>query len=114
MLAMAKAMVLMDKYKIDPKDLEDEMVTTRKVTLRRFAKGESESVMNNTKRAAQRLLPVPPEVDPTGRVYMWSHFKPPRADMFAPRLHFHDDTRSTGKVFIGYIGRHLDTTTKGN
>jgi hypothetical protein len=94
--------------------LEDEMVTTRKVTLRRFAKGESESVMTSSKRAAQRLLPVPPEVDPAGRVYMWSHFKPPRADMFAPRLHFHDDTKNTGKVFIGYIGRHLDTTTKGN
>jgi hypothetical protein len=94
--------------------LEDETVTTRKVTLRRFAKSESESVMTNSKMSAQRLLPVPTAVDPAGRVYMWSHFKPPRADMFAPRLHFFDDTKNTGKVFIGYIGRHLETTTKGN
>jgi hypothetical protein len=37
---------------------------------------------------------------------MWAHVKIDNRDP-APRLHFHDDTRGSGKVYVGYIGPHL-------
>lgn len=38
---------------------------------------------------------------------MDAHFKPTHRDTFAPRMHYHDDTENTGKVYVGYIGKHL-------
>lgn len=81
-----------------------------KCSVQRHAATESESVISNAAWRAQRELPVPRSVDQSGRTLMLAHFKPTHADTVAPRMHYFDDTGGTGKVYIGYIGRHLDNT----
>ncbi|QEW01230.1 hypothetical protein F6J84_14755 [Microbacterium caowuchunii] len=76
----------------------------------RHAPTESDSVLNRAQWRAERMLPVPQEVSDTGRVLMDAHFKPTWRDSFAPRMHYYDDTARTGKIYIGYIGRHLKNT----
>lgn len=83
----------------------------RVVSGNKHAAKESESVMKNGKWANERCLPVPPEVDPSREVMMFAHFKCALVGMVSPRLHYYDDVARTGKVYIGYIGRHL--TNKG-
>ncbi|NQX29305.1 hypothetical protein HQQ81_18315 [Microbacteriaceae bacterium VKM Ac-2854] len=78
-----------------------------KCTPSRHAATESDSVYNNSSWSRERLLPVPVEVDVSGRMMMGAHFKVSTNDTFAPRLHYFDDTENTGKVYIGYIGKHL-------
>jgi len=79
------------------------------VSVKKVKLGESETVQNNVKMRRQRELPVPAEVDPSGRVHMWSHiYIGGGAGMSSPRLHFHDDARGTGKIYVGYLGTHLD------
>ncbi len=55
----------------------------------------------------EREFPVPSDVSPDGRIQMVAHFKVAQNDTFAPRMHYYDDTKGTGKIYIGYIGRHL-------
>lgn len=43
-------------------------------------------------------------------IRMAAHFKPTWTDTFAPRMHYFDDTDGTGKIYVGYIGRHLTNT----
>ncbi|MFD8531471.1 hypothetical protein ACFV0L_29030 [Streptosporangium canum] len=70
---------------------------------------ESESVRTNTKMRRQREFPVPPEVHYSGHVHMWSHiYIGGNAGMSSPRLHFYDDVHGTGKIYIGYLGPHLE------
>ncbi|WP_433243494.1 hypothetical protein ACQPYK_39930 [Streptosporangium sp. CA-135522] len=70
---------------------------------------ESETVRNNIKMRRQRNLPVPLEVNFLGRVHMWAHIRiGGGAGMSSPRLHFYDDVHGTGKIYIGYLGPHLD------
>ncbi|QEW04631.1 hypothetical protein [Microbacterium lushaniae] len=76
----------------------------------RHAPTESDSVLNRPEWRAERVLPVPQEVSNTGKVLMDAHFKPTWRDSFAPRMHYFDDTARTGKIYIGYIGRHLKNT----
>ncbi|MGC5010719.1 hypothetical protein ACLQ2R_08145 [Streptosporangium sp. DT93] len=79
-------------------------ISAKKVKL-----GESETVQNNVKMRRQREFPVPVEVDSSGRVYMWAHICiGGGAGMSSPRLHFYDDARGTGKIYVGYLGVHLD------
>jgi len=57
-----------------------------------------------------RTFPVPSEVNDAGEVVMWAHVRVGGGQAPAPRLHLHDDTGgSTGVVYVGYIGEHLDT-----
>lgn len=80
-----------------------------------YAAKESRSVRNNSGFRGARMLPVPQEIDPSGRTYMEAHYKPPHSDTFAPRVHFFDDTSGvTGKIYICYIGRHLPNTLTAN
>ncbi|WKK72619.1 hypothetical protein Q0F99_06710 [Rathayibacter oskolensis] len=81
-----------------------------KCTASRHAATESESVLGNNSWARERLLPVPTSVDPSGLVMMSAHFKVSTNDSFAPRMHYFDDTDHSGKVYVGYIGRHLTNT----
>ncbi len=71
---------------------------------------ESESVEQSGKLRAARELPVPPAVCPVGKVFMGAHFKVAKKGMISPRMHYFDDTASSGKVYVGYIGRHLPNT----
>ncbi|MDP9434770.1 MAG: hypothetical protein M3P93_06060 [Actinomycetota bacterium] len=76
----------------------------------RHACDESEQVKANGRFANARLLPVPESVDPSGYVYMWAHFKLAAHRTVSPRMHYYDDTGSSGKVYVGYLGRHLPNT----
>jgi hypothetical protein len=72
------------------------------------ALGESESVDNNATFRSARVFAVPREVDPSGSVYMDQHIRLEKGSDPAPRIHFYDDTAgATGKIYVGYLGRHL-------
>lgn len=70
---------------------------------------ESDTVQTNPSLRDARTFDVPQEVDPSGRVYMPAHVKVVKRGAPCPRLHFHDATGSTGKVYVGYLGEHLPT-----
>lgn len=83
----------------------------RTYPLTRVAMVESDSVRNDKKFRQQRMLPVPVEVDASGKVFMEAHIKIDNKGRIAPRVHFYDDTAgATGKVIIGYVGPHLSNT----
>jgi len=59
-----------------------------------------------------RLLPVPKEVDLTGHVHMWSHFKPHSwSAQQKLRIHYYDQVSSDGCIYIGHIGEHLPSSS---
>lgn len=68
---------------------------------------ESGPTMERKDLAEQRRFPVPTSVEQSGTVLMWPHLKLGKIGRISPRLHFHDDVAGTGKVYVGYIGRHL-------
>ncbi|MEJ5943740.1 hypothetical protein WDZ17_00340 [Pseudokineococcus basanitobsidens] len=76
----------------------------------RHARGESTTVQNDPRLRAPRLLPVPDAVDPSGRAFMGAHLRLLTYGQTSPRLHYLDDTRRTGCVYVGYVGRHLPNT----
>lgn len=76
---------------------------------KQYAATESEDVRSNPKYERHRQLPVPRSVHRSQRVSMYAHLKCGQRGLVSPRLHFHDDTRRTGKIYIGYIGPHLPT-----
>lgn len=76
----------------------------------RHKSNESETVKGNEKMRRERTRPVPREVDPSGEIEMWAHFAPTHCDQNAPRMYYYADAKTTGKVYIGYIGRHLTNT----
>lgn len=71
---------------------------------------ESDTVGRNPAWRRERMLPVPPEVDPAGLVYMQAHLRIGGGSTISPRLHFYDDTSGTGRIYIGHIGPHLTNT----
>lgn len=75
---------------------------------KRHASGETAITMQQWGR--ERLLPVPVHVDASGCVVMEAHFKLGQFARISPRMHYFDDTSGTGKIYIGYIGRHLTNT----
>lgn len=80
----------------------------RVVPTRKHAFGETEVTMNQY--GADRIFPVPTSVDPSGTATMTAHFKLAVIGRFTPRLYYLDRVRQDGKVYIGYIGRHLRNT----
>jgi hypothetical protein len=90
--------------------LTSDEIIGHKCTQRQHAASESESVRSRKAWLDERLFPVPSGVHPGGRVHMLAHFRPSHNNTFAPRMHYYDDTANTGKVYIGYIGRHLSNT----
>ena len=71
---------------------------------------ESSSVMSNPRLANQRRISVPLEVDETGFVHTKSHVALQNGISNYPRLYFFDATGRDGRVYIGYIGEHLENT----
>jgi hypothetical protein len=69
----------------------------------KFAPVESEQTGNRKSLLDARTFKVPTEVDPSGRILMESHLKVSRRI----RIHFLDDTRVSGRIYIGFIGNHL-------
>lgn len=76
----------------------------------RHAPFESSDVANNPKYRAPRTLPVPRGVDSSRFVYMEAHFKIAKSATITPRMHYFDDTARSGKLYVGYIGRHLPSS----
>ncbi|NHO83953.1 hypothetical protein [Micromonospora sp. CMU55-4] len=74
---------------------------------RRHARDESEEVRNNPAFWRKRVLPVPVSVAEAGRTFMGAHFKIAQFAMISPRMHYYDDTAPSGRIYVGYIGRHL-------
>lgn len=74
----------------------------------KLAMTESDTVEQSPKLRKQRLFPVSPDVDPSGRIYMFRHMKiQVGGGDNIPRLYFHDDTDGlTGVMHVGFIGPH--------
>lgn len=87
---------------------DDDAPAGHKCSPHRHASTESDSTQQQW--ADERLFPIPPEVAEGRRVLMLAHFKPTHDSQFAPRMHYFDDTAKSGKIYIGYIGRHLTNT----
>ena len=75
----------------------------------KYAATESDTTRNDRRLARLREFPVPEEVSSAGWIEMWAHLKIAQRGQVSPRLHFHDGTGSTGLVYVGYIGPHLET-----
>jgi hypothetical protein len=71
-------------------------------------------VLNNPSWRNQRVFRVPTTVSSEGFALMAAHFRPTRHDSFAIRMHYLDDTENTGKIYIGYIGKHLENAGSKN
>lgn len=84
-------------------------ITSQNVGLppNKHAGSETRDLQNNSALSQARYLPVPTSVNPAGREYMWAHFKLSQAGGKAPRMHYYDATHVDGKIYIGYIGKHL-------
>ena len=75
---------------------------------KKLAMVESESVRQDNKLRKARELPVDPQVDRSGRIFMEAHLKVSEGGgPLAPRIYFYDDTGGdTGKLHIGFFGPH--------
>ncbi|MBW8484160.1 hypothetical protein [Actinomadura parmotrematis] len=79
------------------------------VSANQVVMGESKTVHNQW--ADERMLPVPPEIDPSKRILMTAHIRLASKGSISPRIYFHDDTAGlTGKIVVGFIGRHMTNT----
>ena len=68
---------------------------------------ESDSTERTPRLRKLRVLPVPPDVRPDGAIFMGAHFKIARKGLVSPRMYYYDDAGHTGKIYVGYIGKHL-------
>jgi hypothetical protein len=68
---------------------------------------ESDSVERSPRLRKLRVFPVPRDVHPDGAIFMGAHFKIARKGLVSPRMHYHEDAGQTGKIYVGYIGKHL-------
>jgi hypothetical protein len=68
---------------------------------------ESEPVERSPRLRKLRVFPVPRNMHPDGAIFMNAHFKIARKGMVSPRIYYHDDASRTGKIYVGYIGKHL-------
>lgn len=73
----------------------------------RVALSESFVVTGTDRLAQQRRFPVPPAVDPAGTATVLAHVRIGRRPP-APRLYFLDRTDDDGKIYLVYLGPHLD------
>jgi hypothetical protein len=69
----------------------------------------SESEPTMAKYGHQRVLPVPKDVEPSGSATMVAHFRLGQVGgMKAPRMYYLIDPHGRGRVYVGYIGTHMD------
>ncbi|GAB3813309.1 hypothetical protein GCM10028820_07830 [Tessaracoccus terricola] len=93
--------------------LNSSEVRGRKCPTQRHKAGESDTVQNNARMRRERTFPVPVAFEPSGEIFMATHFAPTHRDQNAPRMYYAVDIAKTKKAYIGYIGVHL-TNTKTN
>ena len=68
---------------------------------------ESELVERSPRLRKLRVFPVPGDIHPDGAIFMDAHFKIARKGLVSPRIYYLDDASQTGKIYVGYIGKHL-------
>ncbi len=68
---------------------------------------ESEPVERSPRLRKLRVFPVPRDIHPDGVIFMDAHFKIARKGLISPRIYYHDGASQTGKIYVGYIGKHL-------
>lgn len=92
---------------MNPPSPGDYIISPNKVKM-----DESETVHSRPKWRQERIFRVPPEIDPGGRVFMGAHITigASAKGRINPRLYFHDGVLKTGRIYVGYIGRHLTNT----
>jgi hypothetical protein len=92
---------------MNPSSPGDYIISPNKVKM-----DESETVHSRPKWRQERIFRVPPEVEPDGRVFMGAHITIGASanGRINPRLYFHDGVLKTGRIYVGYIGRHLTNT----
>jgi hypothetical protein len=78
----------------------------------KVVRDESETVKNNARWRREREFPVPSAFDASKRTFMGSHIRigASASGQISPRLYFFDATALTGKIYVGYLGRHLTNT----
>ncbi|MDJ0357675.1 hypothetical protein [Paenarthrobacter sp. PH39-S1] len=74
-----------------------------------FRSTESDTVQNNPGMIAQRTVTVPATVHSTGRLMMTTHVALLNGRAGAPRMYVYDNVSSDGRVYVGYLGEHLQT-----
>jgi len=82
----------------------------RSYSANQYAPVESDTVRNNPNWHGERVFPVPESIDAHKRLFMESHFRLSAKKSVSPRVYIHDATRKDGKIYVGYIGRHLENT----
>lgn len=77
-------------------------------TSKKLSMTESDTVQQSKTLSRARILPISTDVDPNGRVTMWSHLKIAEGGGdLAPRVYFYDDTNGeTKKMHVGFVGPH--------
>jgi len=75
----------------------------------RYSPTESDGVINNPRMRAARTFPVPSSVSSDERALFTAHTRIAQYGMISPRMYLLDDSGNSGRLFIGYIGRHLPT-----
>ncbi|WP_448223441.1 hypothetical protein [Gordonia iterans] len=75
-----------------------------------YAPDETSDLFNNPKFRRLRQLPVPRKVDPRGYEFMGEHIKIAAYKSVSPRMHLLNRAAKHGRIYIGYIGRHLDNS----
>src|SRR5215470_4179471 len=68
---------------------------------------ESDSTERSSRLRKLRVFPVPQDVCPDGAIFMVAHFKIARKGLVSPRMYYYDDASRTEKIYVSYIGRHL-------
>jgi hypothetical protein len=92
--------------------LNDDKTPGKKCSPNRHATHESESTLQQW--GHERVFPVPTSIHLSGEIQMPAHFKPTHENTFAPRMHYYDDTSASGKMYVGYIGKHLTNKQSRN
>lgn len=82
----------------------------RSYSANQYASAESDTVRQKANWHHERVFPVPESIDPNRQVFMESHFRLGAKKSVSPRVYVFDATRKDGRVYVGYIGRHLENT----
>ena len=83
--------------------LKNTPIGFKSMSFHKYAPVESEQTANRRSLLEVRTFNVPDQVDPSGRALMEAHLKLSRRI----RIHFLDDTRMSGRIYVGFIGYHL-------
>lgn len=90
--------------------LDSADVVGPRIAASRYVPVEGETVANKEKWRSERTFPVPAQIDHSGHVFMQAHIRIALKRTTSPRLHFCDATATDGRIYVGYIGKHLTNT----